>query len=191
MVESIVYWIHLPEHTDILSEGYIGVTNNLKRRISEHRSNTNEHLNNAFKKYTNIVCDIVVKSDDYYCLYVEEKLRPIDKIGWNVIKGGGKPPSAKGRSRPDLILANQKRDRNGTNNSMYGKTHSTDTRKTISEKIKGKYIGENNPMYGKKRTELSERNKLNKGKSWYNNGIKSKQLFENEIPTGWVKGRII
>ena len=33
---AVVYWIHLPEHTDMFSEGYIGVTENIKRRYYEH-----------------------------------------------------------------------------------------------------------------------------------------------------------
>jgi len=28
-----VYWIHLPEHTDMFTEGYIGVSKNPKKTI--------------------------------------------------------------------------------------------------------------------------------------------------------------
>ena len=34
---AIIYWAHLPEHTDISTEGYVGVSiNSLKQRKSEH-----------------------------------------------------------------------------------------------------------------------------------------------------------
>ena len=34
---AIVYWIRRPEHTDIFSEGYVGVTSrSLEERIADH-----------------------------------------------------------------------------------------------------------------------------------------------------------
>jgi hypothetical protein len=37
----------------------------------------------------------------------------------------------------------------GENNPFYGKHHSEETKKKISESRKGKLIGKNHPMYGK------------------------------------------
>src|ERR1017187_2103705 len=88
-----LYWLHLPTHIDIMSEGYIGVTNRLKRRLTEHKSTSeNIHLQRAFIKYKNITHTILLEGGDDYCYEIEEKLRPHDKIGWNINKGGIKPP---------------------------------------------------------------------------------------------------
>ena len=45
--QTFVYWIHLPEHTDIYSQGYVGVSNNPVRRLLEHQtdSKNNNHKN--------------------------------------------------------------------------------------------------------------------------------------------------
>lgn len=78
----------------------------------------------------------------------------------------------------------------GEKNPMYGKSHTEETRQKISQARTGKYYGENNPMFGKSRQDLSIRNKLGRGKSWYNDGIKSKQMFPDQVPAGWNKGRL-
>src|ERR1035438_7782775 len=88
-----LYWIHLPFH-ESLQEGYIGVSNNPKRRLREHkRSKQNPHLTRAFAKYKdNMTLTILLEGSDNYCLEIEEKLRPTNQMGWNIVKGGGKPP---------------------------------------------------------------------------------------------------
>ena len=99
-MNSSVYWIHLPEHTDILTQGYIGVSNNTKYRWREHQSRTeNIHLQRAIKKYSwdNLIKEVIVIADNLYCLAVEFKLRAKDSIGWNIVAGGGMPPSSLGK----------------------------------------------------------------------------------------------
>ena len=41
----------------------------------------------------------------------------------------------------------------GENNPFYGKTHTDETRKALSNALKGKLVGEKNPFYGKKHTD--------------------------------------
>ena len=36
--------------------------------------------------------EIVLIADEAYCLMIEAKLRTLENIGWNITKGGGKPP---------------------------------------------------------------------------------------------------
>ncbi len=99
-MNSSVYWIHRPEHTDMFSQGYIGVSNNTKLRWHDHHVRTgNLHLQRAIKKYgwDNLVKEVIVIADELYCLAVEFKLRSADKIGWNIIAGGGMPPSSRGK----------------------------------------------------------------------------------------------
>lgn len=70
--------------------------------------------------------------------------------------------------------------------------------------MKGKYVGENNPNYGKKWNEERRQNfrkikesqcagigNPNYGKMWINDGTKNKPIDKDfEIPEGWVKGMI-
>lgn len=53
----------------------------------------------------------------------------------------------------------------GENNPMYGKTHSEETKRKLSETRKGKGCGEDNPFYGKHHTE--ETKKKTRGKNNY------------------------
>lgn len=75
-------------------------------------------------------------------------------------------------------------DRSGKKNPFYGKHHSKETIKLISDKNKGKYTGDKNPFYGKRHSEesiklMSEKKKgrtpWNKGKT----GIYSKETLES------------
>lgn len=89
---SIVYWLHNSDHTDMFSQGYIGVSNNTAKRFEEHKNRpSNKHLKNAINKYgwDNLVKEVVLVADKAYCLMIESKLRTTEQIGWNVNKGGG------------------------------------------------------------------------------------------------------
>jgi hypothetical protein len=80
-----------------MSQGYIGVSGNVKERFTSHKnmcSGTNNHLQNAIKKYgwDSLNKSVLLIAEKDYCLEIERKLRPTDKIGWNLIVGGGMPP---------------------------------------------------------------------------------------------------
>lgn len=95
-----LYWIRHQDHTDMFHQGYIGVSKNVEKRWYDHKTYTeNAHLKNAITKYgwDNLVKEVVLIADDDYCLDIENKLRPSDKIGWNIVMGGGKPPNALGK----------------------------------------------------------------------------------------------
>ena len=99
-VMTAVYWIAHKDHTDIFSQGYVGVSSNVEKRWNGHRLNPQSgHFSNAIKKYgwDNLVKKVVLIGEEDYCLEIESKLRPTDQIGWNLVKGGGKPPSALGK----------------------------------------------------------------------------------------------
>lgn len=91
-----MYWIHVEEHTDMFSEGYIGVSVNPEWRFYQH-------LRNAInpKQYKNYrtefreamangsaIYEILVCSTSAYCYELEGKLRPNWKVGWNLAAGG-------------------------------------------------------------------------------------------------------
>jgi hypothetical protein len=94
-----VYWIHHPDHTDMFSQGYIGVSKNAERRWEEHlKKSENRHFRFAINKYgwDNLVKEQILIAEEDYCLDIERKLRPAVDIGWNIAIGGGKPPVAYG-----------------------------------------------------------------------------------------------
>ena len=93
-----IYWLHLKEHSNIFTQGYIGITCNLDKRIKEHKravntkSKKNYHITNAIKLYgwDNILIDVLSECDHLEeALKIENKYRPKANIGWNTMAGGG------------------------------------------------------------------------------------------------------
>jgi hypothetical protein len=79
----------------MFTQGYIGITNNLNVRLRNHKSKKcNPHLTNAIQKYgwNNLIKEVILIAEEVYCLMFEAKLRAEDAVGWNIVKGGGKPP---------------------------------------------------------------------------------------------------
>lgn len=100
-VPCALYWIRLPEHSDMRSEGYIGISKDANARWKWHRkSKENPHLKSAIEKYgfDHLVKQIVLIADKSYCLDIERKLRPSRKIGWNIETGGGNPPAQRNKT---------------------------------------------------------------------------------------------
>lgn len=83
----IVYWIHRREHSDPSTEGYIGVSKNLDRRIQEHQREK------WFCGDDSIVDVLKTFKEEVDAYLHEELLRPTANIGWNLNKGGTKPPT--------------------------------------------------------------------------------------------------
>lgn len=93
-----LYWIHLPEHTDIFSQGYIGVTTlGTKERFLHHKRQSTKKssktvITSAIKKYgDDLVVDCLCIGEEPYIYDLENKLRPEKAIGWNLAVGGVKP----------------------------------------------------------------------------------------------------
>jgi group I intron endonuclease len=95
---------------------------------------------------------------------------------------------------------------NKNGGTFKGKTHTDETKKKMSKKLKGKL----NPMYGKPssfkgkthtdetKKKISEKNSISQSKEnnsqygtmWITNGIENKKIKKDEpIPEGWNKGR--
>lgn len=66
----------------------------------------------------------------------------IENIGRKQLKNGPLLNATNGGDQPPILY--------GKDNPMYGKEVSEKTRKKLSEIMKGRFIGENNPMFGKK-----------------------------------------
>jgi hypothetical protein len=92
--KSCVYWIRAPHHTDIFTEGYVGVSvKGATKRFREHKcaakSGSDLPVHNAIRKYGNeIVIETVLNGDPEYCYLMEAKLRPHPRTGYNVSAGG-------------------------------------------------------------------------------------------------------
>lgn len=90
-----VYWIHLAEHTDPSTDGYIGVTKNTERRFSTHKWNAQrcnkvcKVLEKAINKYKDkLIYSILMITNKTHAYFTEKSLRPSPKIGWNISIGG-------------------------------------------------------------------------------------------------------
>lgn len=92
--ECCLYWIKTSEMSRIESEGYVGVTTNLKDRLNQHESNLRKYSKYYHKDFRNefksgnlelLVIDCG-KTEDMY--YKEFLLRPEKCIGWNYAIGG-------------------------------------------------------------------------------------------------------
>lgn len=127
MNANSVYWIRCQDHTDMMSQGYIGVSSNAEVRFMQHlKKPQNKHLGFAINKYgwDNLIKTKILVADRGYCLDIERKLRPIDDIGWNCSAGGGNPPSALGKRFIHTKPAWNK-----------GKKSTLETRKKISDAV--------------------------------------------------------
>lgn len=121
----------------------------------------------------------------------------------NMTDGGegvsGWIPSAEWRSKKRASMR-------GENNPFYGKTHTQIAKDAISRKNKGRLAGENNPMFGKRpvgeqnpmsgksRPDLTRRNKECPsclGTRWYTNGVETRRCTKGQQPEGFWLGRSI
>lgn len=95
---AYVYWIRHISHTNMFSEGYIGVTSKTpEERFAEHRAiarqpkNRNKYtLHKALVKYPvdEILVQTLIQCDIDYAYDMELKLRPERATGWNTSVGG-------------------------------------------------------------------------------------------------------
>lgn len=95
---AFVYWIRKPEHVDMFSEGYVGVTRKtVEERFVEHKHRAAtkaieySNISRAIQNYgaENLIVSTILSADTVYCFEVELKLRPEPFIGWNMSVGGG------------------------------------------------------------------------------------------------------
>ena len=184
MTAHCVYWVRHADHTDLLTQGYVGVTAYFDRRMKEHNKKTeNRYFRHAIQKYgwDGLVKEQILIADEDYCLDIEAKLRPADKIGWNLVKGGGKPPVAYGN-----------KVRLGRSPWNKGKPHSDVTKQKLSvavakvwedpehkERMKAKLKGRVSPRKGVKLSaELIEKMRMSKiGKPSKRKGVPFGQEF--------------
>ncbi len=145
----ITYLYHLHRTTnDNLKQGYIGITNRPTTRLTEHKRSTNKHLENAFKKYSDIVMSIIYQGTQQECLDKEYQLRPTKNIGWNIAVGGGMPPSSKGKPHCIGNLKPEQRRKN-YKHSVETKAKLLLTNRANADTLSLARRGKGNPNHGK------------------------------------------
>lgn len=111
---AFVYWLHLKEHTDILKEGYVGITSRtVEKRFGQHRitkTHKNEHLQKAFREKLDIIVTTICECSIEYAGELESKLRPFERIGWNIAAGGNTVSmTEEGKKRVSIALKGRKK----------------------------------------------------------------------------------
>ena len=140
-----LYWIHLPEHTDPLSEGYVGITSRtVKKRFQEHKVKRDLP--------DDCLIDTLCVGDKSQILQLENKHRPEPNIGWNVRSGGhhgarhsdetkerwsdirkGRPSHRKGKTLSEEHKLNISKSAKNQPSHRKGKTLSEEHRRKMSE----------------------------------------------------------
>ena len=69
----------------------------------------------------------------------------------------------------------------GINNPFYGQKHSEKSKEKIRQAHLGKFDGKNNPMFGKKRTDLVERNKNNPPMLGHRHSDETKKIIGKKL----------
>lgn len=126
-----VYWIRRKNYTDVLNEGYVGVSNDIEYRFSQHRSN-NSRVGNAIRKYDDVVIDVIYCFENLKeALQKEKELRPKKYIGWNIAIGGQIPPSIK-----DQTPIHEKISKTVKKMGMNPYSEKTHDIKTVAKRVK-------------------------------------------------------
>lgn len=140
-----VYWIHLPEQTNVAVEGYVGIAVNFEQRMFAHKScaktGKEQTLYKAIRKYgwDNLVKEVILISNEDYCLEIEKKLRPVSRIGWNIAIGGGEITGAhlKGVKQSEQHLANRRKSLVGRVSGMKGKKMPKESMEKTMQYVRG------------------------------------------------------
>lgn len=141
MISCSVYWIRAQHHSDLMTEGYIGVARDANKRwkyghfwSQKNNRHDNPKFSNAIAKHgwDNLIKEILVIAPEDYCYELEAKIRAFEQTGWNIAIGGHKPPISKfrgadyvsplkGVSRPTPWLVGKKKKMPENFGSLGGK----------------------------------------------------------------------
>jgi group I intron endonuclease len=135
---AYVYWIHLPNQ-NIKTDGYVGVTVNIKRRWNEHKSRTLDktkcvHLRKSIEKYgSDLIFEVLFEGSEEGCYQLEEYFRPSIDIGWNIVSGGVRPQTSE-KQKEAARKANK------------GRVRTQEEKEKVSKSRMGKYSGKDSPV---------------------------------------------
>lgn len=147
---------------------YIGSSHRIYRRIKEHRSmlrdgiHHNNYLQNTFNKYgEDYFGFLVIEKIDDINLLIETEQKYLDffgsyhrDLGYNISPTAG---NTLGCKQSEEVCRKKSERMIGSKNPFYGKRHSEEIRKIISENLKGKRLGIASGMKGKKHSEEAKK----------------------------------
>ncbi len=182
-----LYWIHLESHTDPTKEGMIGISIDPESRFRTHLKSPTLHLKNAIKSYgvENIRLTVLFWSTISDCLKQEFMLRPEDNLGWNMVAGGGLPPSQKGAKRSVETVKKISDAGKISGPKGYAGQITSKGREWWLKNVCGK--GGSRVM---KEASHEVRSKRTKGKVWCNDGVKDFRRYPDEVPEVYSLGRV-
>ncbi len=91
---ATLYWIRSEQDSDFFTQGYIGVTTDLAKRLRSHK--------HKFKDiWESLKLQILVIGEKDYLFELEKKLRPHKNIGLNLARGGYKNNQMIGLENPN------------------------------------------------------------------------------------------
>ena len=189
MYNNFVYILYFGDYF------YIGSTSNIEKRLKSHESmilknkHHNENINNLKMFYDRVVTigpfvtiaearEFELKTinkfkDDLLCLNISLGVFGGDNLTNNpkrvtIIEKITKAVRNRVLNLTEEEIEKMSRRMTGTNNVMYGKNHTDESKSKISKALTGKYRGVNNKNFGKKltievRKKLSEKAKLRTG----------------------------
>lgn len=179
--------IYLIEN-QINNKKYIGKTSrSLNKRWSEHKydsKNSNSYLHRAMRKYgfenfsisilEKVICDNLENFNNKLNKLEQYYISQFDTCnnGYNLTLGGDGScgytisqdhKNAVSKAHKGIPLSEEHKEKiakfmQSDKNPNIGRKHSNESIQKLSESRKGKCVGKNNPMYGVKRKDLSERN---------------------------------
>lgn len=129
IIMCFVYWLFDEQCVSPETDGYVGVSSNMTRRLRRHRTERD-------RVFSSIILFDGTEAD---CYALEKKLRPHPDIGWNLL-AGGMAGAAFGHSAKTLQKISEKvrtayRDTNlreRRRNSGKGRRHEEETKHKIS-----------------------------------------------------------
>lgn len=143
---AFVYWLHLAEHTDPKTQGYIGITSGtVEDRFASHvrkaKRGGHLHVHRAIRKYGDTITVTALHEDDVeLCELIEWAYRSDYNTGWNHNVGGC--PSGVGVRRSEDTRKKMSSARRGEKHHQFGKPLPEETRRKMSESHKGKVVSE-------------------------------------------------
>ena len=113
------------------------------------------HLQNAWNKHDLdvFVFEVLLYCDPKDCLMYEQIALDYYQPEYNTCPEAG---SCRGRQFSEQTLVKMSENNSGSNNPFYGKQHSIQTRKAISDGKKGFHLGINNPSCKLSESEVME-----------------------------------
>ena len=186
---------------------YIGQSVNIKHRFYEHKGllknnkHINSHLQNAFNKYGEefFVFEVLETIDEND--YTKEKLDALEKqyiskfksnerdFGYNIENGGNGVGMLGIETRKKLSLALKGNHNNA--NAWIGKHHTDETKKILSQKLKGRTSHWKGKTQTAEHIEKARQKKI--GRVWVHNESDSRFVTKEEadilLNNGFVFGR--